>query len=179
MKGKTMKKQIVLILLLAMLFGLAGCQGSQQSYFEQITQAVNDQTDNIIEALDAAEAIPIAALEDLNTKIDVIQSASIEAAKTYDEDVNSDKLGALIDAAIVANNVSAPVNPYYGPIGGVLTLIAGGYGFMQRKEKIVSNAKYKSHKQGVQTAMRTMGSDESEALYNEIGKARKANGVNT
>jgi hypothetical protein len=175
MKGKTMKKQIVLILLLAMLFSLAGCQSSQQSYFERITQAVNDQTDNIIEALDAAEAIPIAALEDLNTKIDVIQSASIEAARVYDESANTDKLGALIDAAIVANTISSPINPLAAPIGGVLAIVAGGYAAMKRKDAIVSNTKYQAHKQGAAAFMRDNG--ESEALFKAIGEARRAKGL--
>jgi hypothetical protein len=158
-----------------MLFGLAGCQSSQQSYFEQITQAVNDQTDNIIETLDAAEAIPIAALEDLNTKIDVIQTASIEAAKTYDINANDDKLGALIDAAIVANNVSAPLNPYAALIGGALTLVSGGYAVMKRKDAITSDAKYQAHKRGTQVFMNN--NEAGAELFAEIGKARERKGI--
>jgi len=169
-----MKKQIITTLLIAMLLALTGCTAPQPGYYEKLTEAVNESTDSIIQALEVSEAVPKAKLEALDAKIDVIQDAALESAKAYDEKANEDKLGALIDAAIVGNKASAPLNPYAGPIGGVLAIVAGGYAAIQRKGKVVSDKKYRSHRQGVAAFMQK---NEAPELYDEIGKARAKQGI--
>ena len=184
-----MMKQIIIGLLAILL--LAGCQPAPPGYYEQLTEAVNlsidsnqEATAKVLEAVKKAEVIPEAKLDSIaeavtlaTDAIDLIQTASIEAAKVYDEKAREDKIGALIDAAIVANSASAPLNPYAGPIGGVLAVVASGYAAVTKKSKNVVDKKYKAHKQGVEEVMRNADPRVADDIYNAIGKARVANKV--
>ena len=183
-----MKKHIALILLIIAMFAITGCQVAEPGYYTELTTAVNQSVtatsqaaEQILATLKETQALPadkLAKIEATMTstaeKIAIIQDATIESAKVYDQKSQEDKIGALIDAAIVANSGSAPINPYAGPIGGVLAIIASGYAAMKRSDAVKVGAKYKAHKQGVQAFMTK---NEAPELYDEIGKARITNKV--
>jgi len=140
----------------------------------------------VVDILEKIQFVPqekLALIETVMNKasehLGVLQAASLEAAKVYDEKAQEDKIGALIDAGIVANAASSPINPYAGPIGGILAVIAGGYAAIQRKGKVSIGKKYKAHKQGAAAFMNSgdTTSNQADLLYEKIGKARVANGV--
>ena len=186
-----MKREIVIVLtLFAILAAVSGCQSAEQDYYTTLTETVNEGIDatgvvgdKIIDALRQSKAVPeerLAAIEATMTStaetVNIIQNATLEAAKVYDAESNEDKIGALIDAAIVANTASAPINPYAPAIGGLLAVLGGGYGALKRNEAIASRGKYQSHKQGVDSFM-VNNVENASKLYDEIGKARARNGV--
>jgi predicted small lipoprotein YifL len=186
-----MKREILLMLLITTMLALTGCATQPPGYYEALTKAVNLSVDSnqvaitkVLEAVKKANVIPDAKLDSIaeavtiaTDAIDLIQIASLEAAKEYDAKATEDKLGALIDAAIVLNAKSAPINPYAAVIGGVLTLGSAGYAALTKKSKNIVDKKYKSHVQGVQEVSRNADPRVADDLYNAIGKARVANKV--
>jgi hypothetical protein len=91
---------------------------------------------------------------------------------------------ALIGAG---NAASAPFNPYAVPVGAGLALLSAVLGVVAKKkttDAAKSNAKYQSHKQGVELSMKELTLENSEqairidkVIYENIGQARQRNGV--
>lgn len=190
-------KNVILVCLGLLALVVGGCASTPPGYYEGLAESVKSGTDaqkeataEIIAAVRASELVAedkIDSIEENSGKvfeaIAVLQTAAAEAAKVYDEKAQEDKVGAWIEAAIVANTASTPVNPYAPLIGGALTLLSGGYAIKKRKDAIdatagkkVSDAKYRAHKTGTE-AFRLKNQDKASELYSEIGKARKDQGI--
>lgn len=160
-------------------------------------QAIADQIKNLLQTTGVIDANLVAKFEKINEEINRVQPQvqQIAAAiKQADYSPDDDTLMLLLKAAQAGNAASASFNPYAMPIGlglSLATIIAGWFAARERAKKAQAEAaaaeyaaKYQAHKQGVERTMKEMSASESPEvrkletkLYDNIGAARKANGV--
>ena len=101
--------------------------------------------------------------------------------------LSGDNLADWIALIQAGNTASAPFNPYAVPFGAGLALLSAVLGMVAKKKSSdasKSNAKYQSHKQGVELSMKELTLENSEQasridkiIYENIGQARQRNGV--
>lgn len=156
-----MKKWIVVAV---MCLPLAGCVPTE----EQMLNLGND-VDLLMGKIDDQQSKLVAQIDKVQEHVTLVNEA-VKLAKTLPE-----KAAAGIEA-------SRPFNPYADEmvVGlGLLTAIGGLFMRKSNKEASLVAAKYKAHKQGVSRAVMSAADDEDLKLkiYDEIGKARDANGV--
>jgi len=149
------------IVVAAVCLSLAGCVPIEQQVLN-----LGQDIDLLMEKIDDQQSKLVTQIDKVQDHVTIVNDA-VKAAKTLPE-----KAAAGIEA-------SRPFNPYADEmvVGlGLLTTIGGL--FFKKKIETVS-AKYKAHKQGVERAMKNSNATpELDAiLYDEIGKARAANGV--
>jgi hypothetical protein len=186
-----MKKQIVCMLLVAMLSALAGCQvPGDPDHYQKLTASVNktidavgDVGDKVIDAMRKYEVVPAEKLDKIEVAItsiaepiNALQDASTVAAKAYDEKIQeNDPIGGWLKVGEIVAGLLCPE--------AALLVGAAGIGLAKYKsgKLAISDNKYEAHKQGAEAFMRhnakATNNDVSNELYNEIGKARQRNGV--
>ena len=134
---------------------MAGCVPTEEQVLhlgndvDLLMARIDDQQDKLVEEIDRVQ-----------DHVKMVNDA-MKAARTV-----PDKAAAGIEA-------SRPFNPYADEMAAILglTTVAGGL-WGRNKAK-----KYKAHRQGVERIRAGMTPGDSQALYDEIGKARAANGV--
>ena len=111
------------------------------------------------------------------------------ASAVSDQELSGDGLRDWIALIQAGNAASVPFNPYAVPVGAglaLLTAVMGAFAKKKNDEAAKFNAKYQSHKQGVELTLRDIQTDPDcrnqaaaldKALYENIGKARANNGV--
>jgi len=129
----------------------------------------------------------VAKVTSINKQIDEIQP-KVENALIAVRDVNStgDDFVDLVAKLQAANRTTVGYNPYAVPIEagfGLVTVLAGLFGWTKSKEAKVASAKYAAHKQGVESLTKRITADGNGGakiaadLYDAIGKARVNLGV--
>ncbi|MHC4122899.1 MAG: hypothetical protein ACYSSI_04935 [Planctomycetota bacterium] len=193
-----MKKWILCLVVLAGLLFAGGCdpaaQKAEQGFYENLTEAVNSgidaqqkATSDIIVALKDSQALPQekltkieAKINEVDSVIDVVQTAAEEAARVYEEKRQEDKVLAAIEALQAGNTASAPINPYsplISAILGVAAAAAGGYSQIKRKELSTVSKKYEAHKRGAEAIMRESSAEDARKIYDTIGQEREKLGL--
>lgn len=113
------------------------------------------------------------------------------ASAALNQKLTGDELADWIALLQAGNAASVPFNPYAVPVGAGLALLSAVMGAIAKKkndEANKSNAKYQSHKQGVEKTIKDMkvtiipeelksANAFDKTLYENIGKARANNGV--
>lgn len=121
----------------------------------------------------------------------VIPRVQSVASAVSEQELTGDDMTDWIALIQAGNAASAPFNPYAVPVGAglaLLTAIMGAFAKKKNDEAIKADAKYQSHKQGVESSIKDMriSNDASmkkgadlfdKVLYDNIGLARKKNGV--
>lgn len=103
------------------------------------------------------------------------------------QELTGNELADWIALLQAGNAASTPFNPYAIPIGAGLTALSAILGAFARKKSIEADTyakKYKAHKQGVELTMKECSASDisrvrliESNLYENIGEARKINGV--
>ena len=113
------------------------------------------------------------------------------ASAVSDQKLTGDDLADWIALIQAGNAASVPFNPYAVPVGAglaLLTAVMGAFAKKKNDEAKKSDAKYRSHKQGVLSTIKQIAASTDpqhgksaasfdKVLYDNIGKARANNGV--
>lgn len=97
-----------------------GCETIPPGQMEKFTIEINSGMDALANAVSESGFVKDEEMDRLIADMAVVKTSTIAGAKKLDEQIDGDKLEAWIEAAMIANKESAPINPYYGMIGGVL-----------------------------------------------------------
>ena len=113
--------------------------------------------------------------------------AAVIAEAVEGQELTGDTAADWIALLRSANAASVPFNPYAVPVGAGLTVLSTALGlFARRKSKEAANsqAKYKSHKEGVEMTLKQLKAEKSDQagqldkqLYENIGVARQRHRV--
>jgi len=161
--------------------------GSMMAMVDEQQALLNDHIQRLLaaEMIDAETAGKIAKISE---EVDRVQPAIVDiTAAIADVNDTGDNFADLLAKLQAANRASAPYNPYAVPIEagfGLVTVLAGLFGWTKSKEAKVASAKYSAHKIGVESVTkRTVAEDGNTGakiaadLYDAIGKARANLGV--